>query len=107
MEAALGRATLDIHVSWNGDTETLTWRFYAQQTGGKSRLLGEVKREGFETHVTFNEESATKGSLITAQAIGGDGAVLRQSKPVLVYHVAAHPHRFDGSSLQWALNEEL
>ncbi|CAH0055885.1 unnamed protein product, partial [Clonostachys solani] len=68
-------ANLDIYVSWNGDTETFTWRFYAQRAGGKSRLLGEVKREGFESHATFNEESDIKGALITAQAISGDGAI--------------------------------
>ena len=66
-----------VYVSWNGDTETATWRFYAV-TGkrGAKTLLGESARTSFET--SFEVES--KGPLhVIAEAVGADGRVLRST----------------------------
>ncbi|KAJ6442746.1 ORF21 protein [Purpureocillium lavendulum] len=39
-----------VYVSWNGDTETVAWRFYAATDDlGSRELLGEVPRTSFET----------------------------------------------------------
>ncbi|EGX90200.1 hypothetical protein CCM_06619 [Cordyceps militaris CM01] len=98
---------LDVHVSWNGDTETSTWRFYIQTAEeGSRRALGEVKRVGFETHGSFHVGSVDGRQFISADAIGADGAVLRQSKAILVKKGADSQH-FDPTRLQWPLVEEL
>ncbi|ERT01711.1 hypothetical protein HMPREF1624_00005 [Sporothrix schenckii ATCC 58251] len=75
---------IDAYVSWNGDTETKVWRFYVALDG---RFLGEVKRSGFETHAFFKNVASVPfldGVKIYAEAIDGDGNVLRQAKPVFV-----------------------
>lgn len=38
-----------IYVSWNGDTETKTWKFFEINSKGDKQFLGEQKRSGFET----------------------------------------------------------
>jgi hypothetical protein len=63
-----------IYVSWNGDTEVRTWRFYAV-TGryGVRSLLGEVKRSSFETSLHVPK----KGNLhVVAEALDIHGHVL-------------------------------
>ncbi|OAA55381.1 Arylsulfotransferase [Cordyceps fumosorosea ARSEF 2679] len=51
--ALAGAGGTTVYVSWNGDTETALWRFYAEAEGRggfeSRRLLGEVKRKSFET----------------------------------------------------------
>ncbi|OMP88710.1 hypothetical protein BK809_0005431 [Diplodia seriata] len=65
-----------VYVSWNGDTETETWRFF--EVGGvrgvKRGLLGEARREGFETVLRLPGRKV-KG--VVADAVGRDGRVLR------------------------------
>ncbi|KAF2675945.1 hypothetical protein K458DRAFT_352542 [Lentithecium fluviatile CBS 122367] len=66
-----------VYVSWNGDTETVIWRFYAA-TGrrGVRSLLGEAKRTGFETSLKVK----TKGVLhVVAEAVDANGKVLRST----------------------------
>lgn len=82
-------ASLDVYVSWNGDTETALWRFFdASSKQGEHLLLGEVKREGFETHGTF-ELLGKHGDVtsIVAKAFGATENLLRQSRPVSVERV--------------------
>lgn len=38
-----------VYVSWNGDTETKTWRFFEISSDGEKVLLGEKAKSGFET----------------------------------------------------------
>ena len=67
-----------IYVSWNGDTETKTWRFYSITDNFRSRqFLGESKRTGFETSL------AVKGkrlSTVLAEALDASGKVLTTSE---------------------------
>lgn len=88
---------LDVYVSWNGDTETKTWRFYVASEG---RFLGEVKRTGFETHAYFKNVapvSSPGGVKIYAEAVDGEDNVLRQAKAVSVQlnAKAAAVHEFN------------
>jgi hypothetical protein len=69
-----------VYVSWNGDTETKTWRFHAIDTHGREFLLGEKKREGFETK--FYVWSGSDWVGFFAEAVGKDGDVLRTTKTV-------------------------
>ncbi|KAI9935033.1 hypothetical protein ASPWEDRAFT_162051 [Aspergillus wentii DTO 134E9] len=63
-----------VYVSWNGDTETAAWRFYALTDAYGSRAyLGESKRTGFETSFHLKGHSVDK---IAAEAISANGRVL-------------------------------
>lgn len=73
-----GYSGTTVYVSWNGDTETVAWRFYAvtSSNGDRSRnehYLGESPRKGFET--SFFVEGQVVGS-VYATAIGANGRVL-------------------------------
>jgi hypothetical protein len=71
-----------IYVSWNGDTETKTWRFYTL-TGrfGRRSLLGESPRTSFETsfEIPFRSESPLR---VVAEALDEAGKVLRTTAAV-------------------------
>lgn len=69
-----------VYVSWNGDTETAVWRFYAvTDRYGSRSFLGEVARDGFET-AFFVEGHSYKH--VAAEAISGRGQVLRTTQAV-------------------------
>jgi hypothetical protein len=62
------------YVSWNGDTETAAWRFYAStHDQGSRQFLGESKRRGFETNLTVSGQHI---SAVTADAVDSRGKVL-------------------------------
>jgi hypothetical protein len=44
-----------VHVSWNGDTRTVGWRFSKIDHEGNVQLLGSVERQGFETRFEYEE----------------------------------------------------
>lgn len=71
-----------VYVSWNGDTETVAWRFYAS-TGefGSREFLGEVGRKSFETSLLIPGKKVPRAS---AEAIDGNGRVLTSTAVVLV-----------------------
>ena len=63
-----------VFVSWNGDTETALWRFYAATGGrGHRQFLGKAERRGFETNLTI---SGRYVYAVTADAIDSHGKVL-------------------------------
>jgi hypothetical protein len=64
-----------IYVSWNGDTETKKWRFYAV-TGkyGARSFLGEVERKSFETNFSVPGKPVLR---VVAEAVDAKGNVLR------------------------------
>jgi hypothetical protein len=62
------------YVSWNGDTETAVWRFYAAVDEYGSRdYLGETTRTGFETSLSLAGRTV---SAIAAEAVSANGRVL-------------------------------
>ena len=64
-----------IYVSWNGDTETRAWRFYAVVDGYGSRdFLGEAERTSFETSLRVSKKTVNR---VSAEAVGANGRVLR------------------------------
>lgn len=68
------------YVSWNGDTETAAWRFYAVTDGHGSRdFLGEVRRTSFETSLLI---AGAKVTSVTAEAIDARGRVLTSTASV-------------------------
>ncbi|KAE8452474.1 hypothetical protein EG329_000376 [Mollisiaceae sp. DMI_Dod_QoI] len=82
-----------VYVSWNGDTVTTTWRIWGVSEAGtkvgtemgkvgkgKEVLLGEVKKEGFETSVYVKSGSDWEGFLV--EAVGGEAKVLGRSRVV-------------------------
>lgn len=76
-----------IYVSWNGDTETKVWRFYAV-TGkyGARSYLGEAKRKSFETSFKAPDKSVLH---VVAEAVDARGKVLTstgvvQSEPEIL-----------------------
>jgi len=71
-----------IYVSWNGDTETKSWRFFTTQPGvDKKNLLGEATRKSFETE--YRILSPTDGTLgVVAEALDRNGRVLKTTAVV-------------------------
>jgi hypothetical protein len=69
-----------IYVSWNGDTETKTWRFYAV-TGkyGARSYLGDAKRTSFETSLQIPNKSVLH---VVAEALDANGQILRSTRVV-------------------------
>jgi len=67
-----------IYVSWNGDTETKTWRFYAvtRKYGIKS-FLGESSRKSFETSLRVPSRRVEH---VLAEAIDAKGNILRTTR---------------------------
>lgn len=67
------------YVSWNGDTETARWRFFAVTDGyGSRKYLGEVERSGFETAFTI-VHGAQAVEKVVGEAISASGRVLRNT----------------------------
>ncbi|KAF2794561.1 hypothetical protein K505DRAFT_374570 [Melanomma pulvis-pyrius CBS 109.77] len=66
-----------VYVSWNGDTETETWRFYAvaEKFGTRSHL-GDAKRTSFETSIQIPDQAVLR---VVAEALDAKGKVLRST----------------------------
>jgi hypothetical protein len=62
-----------IYVSWNGDTETKTWRFYEVNESGRRSFLGQSKRKGFETVLRLDH---TGIKTVQAEAFDAKGKLL-------------------------------
>ncbi|KAF5000525.1 hypothetical protein FGRMN_1692 [Fusarium graminum] len=77
--------TADLYVSWNGDTETATWLFYVESEGNgatdldKAKLVGEVERTGFESHLGLKISWLEYGASVFVEAVDASGKVLRRS----------------------------
>lgn len=72
-------AGTSIHVSWNGDTETAHWHFYAVTTEPATRtLIGEVPRTSFETSLKISHKVVHA----VAEAINADGKIIRSTRIV-------------------------
>lgn len=71
-----------VYVSWNGDTETTAWRFYAvTDRYGSRSFLGQSQRRGFETSFFVQGHSYSR---LAAEAISARGHVLKATQTVLV-----------------------
>jgi len=68
-----------LYVSWNGDTQTKTWRFYAINKKNEKTLIGETARSGFET--SFNVKHGVSGTVV-AEAYSASGDLLATSLEV-------------------------
>lgn len=70
-----------VYVSWNGDTETALWRFYAEaEEFGNHQFLGQVKRASFETKL-FVPNQRLKS--VFAEAIDDSGKRLVSTATVV------------------------
>lgn len=75
-----------VYVSWNGDTVTKAWGFYAR-AGARSVKLGEKDKTSFETGLAVALgllEELGEEVKISAVALGEDGEVLGRSGEVEV-----------------------
>jgi DNA-directed RNA polymerase subunit H (RpoH/RPB5) len=76
-----GEEGTSVYVSWNGDTETATWRFFEVLDGlGSRSFLGEVQRKSFETKLDLPE--GKKVDRVAAEAVDKRGRVLRTTREV-------------------------
>ncbi|KAF2023013.1 hypothetical protein EK21DRAFT_105522 [Setomelanomma holmii] len=64
-----------IYLSWNGDTETKTWRFF-DVSRSKKKYLGEAQRTSFETSLHVAGKSVAH---VVAEAIDAKGKILRET----------------------------
>ncbi|KAH6887965.1 ASST-domain-containing protein [Thelonectria olida] len=82
-----------VYVSWNGDTETAAWRFYAVTDEYNSReFLGEVERTSFETSFFI---SGAKITSVAAEAVDARGRVLTSTASVSVEAEVLPPKKHD------------
>lgn len=78
-----------VYVSWNGDTETAAWRFYAITDGYGSRsFLGESQRDGFETSFFVKGHAY---SHVAAESISARGRVLKATQAVRIHDQVLPP----------------
>lgn len=68
------------YVSWNGDTETKVWKFFAQAPGRRRIPLGSANRRGFET--SFH--TVRKVDFVIAEAYNSRGEKLMSSPAIKV-----------------------
>lgn len=68
-----------LYVSWNGDTRTKTWRFYAIEKNGEKTWLGDSPRTSFETSLVLNQKITQP---IIAEAHGLSNEILGASQLV-------------------------
>lgn len=77
-----------VYVSWNGDTETKVWRFFAETDGlGSRELLGEVERTSFETKLVVPRKLES----VSAEAVGADGKRLVSTAAVATEQLILPP----------------
>lgn len=78
------------YVSWNGDTETAAWRFYAvTDQHGSREFLGEVERSSFET--SLRVEGADFESVV-AESVNSRGRRLTTTGAAKVEPEILPPH---------------
>ncbi|KZF24813.1 hypothetical protein L228DRAFT_267119 [Xylona heveae TC161] len=69
-----------IYVSWNGDTQTAFWRFYAvADEFGSREFLGEIERRSFETNLHVPNKKLTA---VVAESLDVLGKVLTSTATV-------------------------
>ncbi|CAG8106138.1 unnamed protein product [Penicillium olsonii] len=84
-----------VYVSWNGDTETAIWRFYAiTDRFGSRAFLGETARDGFETSFSWDGHSYHS---LAAEAVSATGRVLRTTRAARVQSAVLPPYEESGS----------
>ncbi|CAG8893693.1 unnamed protein product [Penicillium egyptiacum] len=70
---------VELYVSWNGDTETSTWRFFYVNGQRKTRI-GHVDRVSFESSFTWKSPFTLPSSArFVAEAVGANGECLAQT----------------------------
>lgn len=80
----------NLYVSWNGDTETAIWRFYAETDGfGSRRFLGEVERKSFETSLHVPNQKLVS---VSAEAVDASGKLLVSTAVVKAEQEILPPH---------------
>lgn len=94
-----GQEGTTVYVSWNGDTETVAWRFYAGTDEFGSRdFLGEVERKSFETSLLIPGKKVARAS---ADAIDAHGRVLTSTSVVGVEAEVLPPHASEQKLKGW------
>ncbi|KAF5123488.1 hypothetical protein E5D57_011401 [Metarhizium anisopliae] len=93
-----------VYVSWNGDTETAVWRFYAETDEfGSRHFLGQVERRSFETKLLVPNQKLTS---VSAEAIDASGKLLI-STAVVKTEQELLPPRTEATSHKVKLVEEV
>jgi hypothetical protein len=89
----------NIYVSWNGDTETTSWRFYGSgEAFNTVKLLGDVQKEGFETVLNLRSMQLFA---IWAEAISSNGSILTQTRPIRSQLELPAPGASEPETLTW------
>jgi Arylsulfotransferase (ASST) len=76
--AGLGNAPVTVYASWNGDTQTASWRVLAGPSAQQLTPVASAARTGFETAIAT---PATE-RYVAVQALAADGAVLGTSHAI-------------------------
>ncbi|EGV63938.1 hypothetical protein CANTEDRAFT_93444 [Yamadazyma tenuis ATCC 10573] len=71
--------TTTLYVSWNGDTQTKTWKFYTIGDNNSKEYIGKTEKSGFETVFTISEKITKQ---VIVEAYGASGEALASSSKV-------------------------
>jgi hypothetical protein len=94
-----------LYVSWNGDTETAAWRFYAlNDRYGTKIYLGEVERKSFETSLCVTDRRV---KIATAEAVDKHGKLIRSTTAAFVEPYIAPPFEMAGTETSDVLQKPL
>lgn len=90
-----------IYVSWNGDTETTVWRFYAiTDSYGSRAYLGQAQRDGFETSFLVAGHAYQH---VAAEAVSAQGRLLRTTQVAQTEEEVLPPSSSNAGSSDWDL----
>jgi len=72
------------YMSWNGATEVKTWAIYSapEDRAEEYKLVGKIKKGGFETKFVFPDGYDLKSNFTVVDALDGKGKLLGWSKGV-------------------------
>ncbi|HEX5852528.1 MAG TPA: hypothetical protein VFY36_05495, partial [Solirubrobacteraceae bacterium] len=76
--AGLGKAPVTIYASWNGDTQTASWRVLAGPSPQQLEPVSSAARTGFETAIA----TPSAQQYVAVQALSAAGAVLGTSPTI-------------------------
>ncbi|MGP4029302.1 arylsulfotransferase family protein [Actinomadura sp. 3N407] len=74
--APVGGDRMRVHVSWNGATDVVAWRFRTGPDPSRLAVAGTVRRTGFETAATLR-----RSQIVVAEGLAADGSSLGRSAP--------------------------
>ena len=96
---------VSLYVSWNGDTQTKTWKFYSIDDANEKTFIGESKRTGFETK--YEAPKKFKGKVFVEALDAEDGFLGSSSQVKTVAIIKEISEDLKSSALPTISNKQV